>query len=77
MSLIACKHYPSGARYSQEGVRALGAARSQRDQASESNEVRGTVCALRLPVLECSTWENCSSLDWLCNPIRPRAREMA
>jgi len=40
-------------------------------------EVRGTVCAPRSPVLECCAWESCSSLDRLCNPKLPRAREMA
>ena len=31
------------------------------DHASGSDEVRSTVCALRLPVLEGITWENCSA----------------
>ena len=31
------------------------------DHASGSDEVRSTVCALRLPVLECITWENCGA----------------
>src|SRR5438445_13209437 len=31
------------------------------DHASGSDEARRTACALRLPVLECITWENCSA----------------